>query len=90
MRNIAMTTVIKYRPDGTREKSAYARDLSKTTTLSRFWRAIDNGLSRAFGALFDAMEESRQKQAQRFIERYAASQGDHMTDELEREIMCRL
>jgi hypothetical protein len=75
LRRTDMTTVTEYRP------------------LAVWRNAMVNGLGmlqRAFGALLDAVDESRRKQAQRVIARYAALQSNHMTDELEREIMRRL
>jgi hypothetical protein len=53
--------------------------------------AIVTGLGkvrRLLGALLDAMDESRQRQAERTIARYAALHGNRMTDE--REMMRRL
>jgi hypothetical protein len=47
-------------------------------------------LRRAFGALLNAMEESRQKQTEREIAKYVSSRGGRLTDELEREIERRL
>ncbi len=55
--------------------------------------AIVNGigvLGRIFGAILDAMHESRQRQAEREIARLVALRGGRMTDELEREIAHRL
>jgi hypothetical protein len=75
LRKTKMTTVTEYRP------------------LAVWRNAMVNGLGmlqRAFGALLDAMEDSRRKQAQRVIASYAALQSDFMTDEIEREIMRRL
>ena len=48
------------------------------------------GLRRIFGALLEAMDESRWKQAEREISRYVALRGGRMTDEAEREIGRRL
>ena len=47
-------------------------------------------LRRVLAALLDAMEQARQRQAERTIARYAAVQGGLMTDEFEREITRRL
>jgi hypothetical protein len=47
-------------------------------------------LRRAFGALLNAMEESRQKQTEREIAKYVSSRGGRLSDELEREIERRL
>ncbi len=55
--------------------------------------AIVNGISilqRIFGAILDAMNESRQRQAEREIARLFALRGGRMTDELEREMVRRL
>ncbi len=55
--------------------------------------AIVNGISilqRIFGAILDAMYESRQRQAEREIARFVALRGGRMTDEFEREIARRL
>ncbi len=43
-----------------------------------------------FGAILDAMYESRQRQAEREIARFVALRGGRMTDELEREMVRRL
>ena len=50
----------------------------------------DGILRRAFGALLNAMEESRQKQTEREIAKYVSSRGGRLTDGLEREIERRL
>jgi len=47
-------------------------------------------LRRVFGAIFDAMHESRRRQAEREIAKFVARQGGHMTDGLEREMERRL
>jgi hypothetical protein len=47
-------------------------------------------LRRVFGALLNAMEESRQKQTEREIASYVALRGGPLTDDLEREMMRRL
>jgi hypothetical protein len=47
-------------------------------------------LRRVFGALLKAMEESRQKQAERELANYVALRGGPLTDDLEREMMRRL
>jgi hypothetical protein len=47
-------------------------------------------LRRAFGALLNAMEKSRQKQTEREITNFVASRGGRLTDDLEREMMRRL
>ena len=47
-------------------------------------------LRRVFGALLNAMEESRQKQTEREIASYVALRGGPLTDVLEREMMRRL
>jgi hypothetical protein len=47
-------------------------------------------LRRIFGAIFDAMYESRRRQAEREIANFAARQGGPMTDGLEREMERRL
>ena len=49
----------------------------------------DGILRRAFGALLNAMEESRQKQTEREIANFVSSRGSRLTDELEREIERR-
>ena len=46
-------------------------------------------LRRAFGALLNAMEKSRQKQTEREIANFVASRGGRLTDDLEREMMRR-
>jgi hypothetical protein len=46
-------------------------------------------LRRIFGAVLDAMHESRRGQAEREIANFFAQRGAHMTDDLERE-MTRL
>jgi len=43
-------------------------------------------LRRTFSALFEAMDESRRRQAEEEISRYVALRGGRMTDEAEREI----
>ena len=43
-----------------------------------------------FGALLEAMRESRRRQTERDIANYVASRGGRMTDDLEREITRRL
>jgi hypothetical protein len=57
-------------------------------------KAVVNGvgiLRRVFGALIDAMYESRRRQTERDIANYVASRGGgRMTDDLEREITHRL
>jgi len=47
-------------------------------------------LRRVFGALRNAMEESRQKQTEREIASYVTLRGGLITDDLEREITRRL
>jgi hypothetical protein len=48
-------------------------------------------LRRVVEAFLTAMEESRQKQAERELSNFVASRGgDRMTDDLEREMMRRL
>ena len=47
-------------------------------------------LRRVFGALLNAMEESRQKQTEREIASYVTLRGGLITDDLEREITRRL
>ena len=47
-------------------------------------------LRRAFGALLNAMEKSRQKQTEREIANFVASRDGPFTDDLEREMMRRL
>jgi hypothetical protein len=49
-------------------------------------------LRRVFGALLNAMEESRQKQTEREIANFVALRGrpGPLTDDLEREMMRRL
>src|SRR5262245_9361160 len=47
-------------------------------------------LRRAFAALLEAMEESRQKQTEREIANFVALRGGPLTDDLEREVMRRL
>jgi hypothetical protein len=52
-----------------------------------------NGVSilrRVFGALLEAMHESRRRQTERDIANFVASRGGRLTDDLEREIMRRL
>jgi hypothetical protein len=56
-------------------------------------KAVVNGvdiLRRVFGALLEAMRESRRRQTERDIAHYVASRGGRMTDDLEREITRRL
>ncbi len=56
-------------------------------------KVIVNGiaiLGRIFGAILEAMYESRQRQAEREIARFVALRGGRVTDELEREIARRL
>jgi len=43
-------------------------------------------LRRTFRALFEAMDESRRRHAEREISRYVDLRGGRMTDEAEREI----
>ena len=43
-------------------------------------------LRRTFSALFEAMDESRRRHAEREISRYVDLRGGRMTDEAEREI----
>ena len=55
--------------------------------------AVVNGvgtLRRVFGALLDAVHESRRRQTERDIANYVALRGGRMTDDLEREITRRL
>ena len=55
--------------------------------------AMVNGVSilrRVFGALLEAMHESRRRQTERDIANFVASRGGRLTDDLEREIMRRL
>ena len=47
-------------------------------------------LRRVFGALVEALHESRRRQTERDIANYVASRGGRMTDDLEREITRRL
>ncbi len=47
-------------------------------------------LGRTFGAILDAMYESRQRQAEREIARFIALRGGRITDDLEREMTRRL
>jgi hypothetical protein len=47
-------------------------------------------LRRAFGALFEAIHESRRRQTERDIANFVALRGGRMTDDLEREITRRL
>ena len=47
-------------------------------------------LWRIFGAVLDAMHESRRMQAEREIANFVALQGARMTDDLEREMTRRL
>ena len=47
-------------------------------------------LRRIFGAILDAMHESRRRQAEREIANFVARQGGRMTDNLEREMERRL
>ena len=47
-------------------------------------------LRRIFGAMLDAMHESRRRQAEREIANFVARQGGRMTDNLEREMERRL
>jgi hypothetical protein len=47
-------------------------------------------LRRIFGAILDAMHESRRRQAEREIANFVARQGGRMTDDLEREMTRRL
>jgi hypothetical protein len=93
-----MSTFITSHPGALRKPSnADDRPIAKrivAPTILVFWsETIADGLSllrAALGTLFDAMRESRRKQAHRLIARYVALQGDHMTDEVERELMRRL
>ena len=55
--------------------------------------AVVNGvgiLRRAFGALLEAMRESRRRQTEREITNFVALRGGLITDDLEREITRRL
>jgi hypothetical protein len=47
-------------------------------------------LRRIFGALFDAMHESRRRQAEREIAKFVALRGGPITDDFEREMTRRL
>jgi hypothetical protein len=47
-------------------------------------------LRRIFGAILDAMHESRRRQAEREIANFVARRGGRITDDLEREMMRRL
>ena len=47
-------------------------------------------LRRIFGAMLDAMHESRRRQAEREIANFVARQGGRLTDDLEREMTRRL
>ena len=47
-------------------------------------------LRRIFGAILDAMHESRRRQAEREIANFVARRGGPMTDGLEREMARRL
>ena len=47
-------------------------------------------LRRFFQAIFDAMDESRRRQAEREIANFVARQGGRFTDDLEREMTRRL
>ena len=47
-------------------------------------------LRRIFGAILDAMHESRRRQAEREIANFVALRGGRITDDLEREMTRRL
>jgi hypothetical protein len=47
-------------------------------------------LWRIFGAVLDAMHESRRRQAEREIANFVTRRGARMTDDLEREMTRRL
>ena len=47
------------------------------------------GILRIFGALFDAMHESRRRQAEREIAKFVALRGGPITDDFEREMVHR-
>ena len=47
-------------------------------------------LWRIFGAILDAMHESRRRQAEREIANFVARRGGRITDDLEREMARRL
>ena len=47
-------------------------------------------LWRIFGAILDAMHESRRRQAEREIANFVARRGARMTDDLERQMTRRL
>jgi hypothetical protein len=73
--------------------TANRRDLAAYVGDPPRRNAVVNGvgiLRRVFGALLEAMEESRQKQTEREIAKYVSSRGGRLTDELEREIERRL
>jgi hypothetical protein len=56
-------------------------------------RNVVNGvgmLGRVFGALFEALHESRRRDTEREIANYVALRGGRITDDLEREITRRL
>lgn len=47
-------------------------------------------LRRIFDTLFEAMHESRRRQAEREIAKFVALRGGRITDDLEREVTRRL